>query len=34
MKEAKLLSIVAEANLFSPAEKMKRLYKFRKLLSE
>ena len=34
MKEAKLLSIVAEANLFSPAEKMKRLYKFRKLLSK
>ena len=34
MKESKLLSIVAEVNLFSLAEKIKRLYKFRKLVSE
>jgi len=34
MKEDKLLSIVDETNLFSLAEKDKRLYKFRKLVSE
>jgi len=34
MKENKLLSVVAEVNLFSLAEKDKRLYKFRKLVSE
>ena len=34
MKESKLLSVVAEVNLFSLAEKDKRLYKFRKLVSE
>jgi ubiquinone/menaquinone biosynthesis C-methylase UbiE len=34
MKESKLLSVVAEVNLFSLSEKDKRLYKFRKLVSE
>ena len=34
MKESKLLRIVAEVNLFSLAEKDKRLYKFRKLVDE
>jgi len=34
MKESKLLRIVAEVNLFSLSEKDKRLYKFRKLVSE
>jgi len=34
MKESKLLSVVAEVNLFSLAEKDKRLYKFKKLVSE
>ena len=34
MKESKLLRIVAEVNLFSLAEKDKRLYKFKKLVCE
>jgi len=34
MKESKLLNVVAEVNLFSLAEKDKRLYKFKKLVSE